>query len=566
MLKTQTDPMVGKSSKWILTGLLLLPLLFTGCQKAGQKPKPKTGAQKSFVMGTWQEPDTLNPLTYQMSVSGEVRGMLYRELVGMDEKWGYFPELAEKIPAVKDGDWVVNPDNTMRVDWTLKKGLKWQDGKPLTPQDFIFGFEMAMHPQLPVASREREELIDRITITGEHTFSVYYKDIYAYADILGPRPMPAHVLKQPMAALKENPAALDAFGKKPLANGPYQVVRWEPQQFIELKPNPNFFGAQPLTPRVVLRIYADNTLLPVRLEQGEMDATSPMVGLTFQQWLDMDKKPPQGLTPHAEDSLTWEHLDFNLDNPILKDPRVRLALVLATDRKRITRTLFEGKLEPSHTWLPPRHAGYDPSLPELKHDPAQAKALLKEASYTPGPGGVLVNKKGEKLSLSIMTTTGDTVRVSVEEMMQDMFKQVGIELVINNQPAKTLFSETLTKRKFPHMIMYAWTFAPWADGQNLWACDKIPTAANGWSGQNTVGLCDKALSDLEKRIARTIDQKERVKLFHEEQALWRKQMPALPLYFRTIQWAERGKVKGFKPTASEVPVSWNAERWTVEAN
>ena len=69
-------------------------------------------------------------------------------------------------------------------------------------------------------------------------------------------------------------------------------------------------------------------------------------------------------------------------------------------------------------------------------------------------------KDGKRLSLEIMTTAGDRTRELVEQVLQGQWKAVGVEIRIRNEPARVFFGETVSKRKFPDLALFAWFSGP----------------------------------------------------------------------------------------------------------
>jgi peptide/nickel transport system substrate-binding protein len=161
-----------------------------------------------------------------------------------------------------------------------------------------------------------------------------------------------------------------------------------------------------------------------------------------------------------------------------------------------------------------------------------------------------------------MTTSGDKLREKIQQIIRSDWRKAGIDLTLRNQPAKVFFSETVRYRKFPHLAMYSWVLNPSSDGENVWTIDNIPSKKNNWRGQNTSGFVHEEISRLSHRIPATLDKKERTRLFRREQALWREELPAIPLYFHTEVSVTNPKFRGWKPTGTNTPVTWNAEQWS----
>ncbi len=102
---------------------------------------------------------------------------------------------------------------------------------------------------------------------------------------------------------------------------------------------------------------------------------------------------------------------------------------------------------------------YSAEAPAYPYDPARARALLAEAGWTPGADGICRNAAGERLSLEFSTTAGVRVRELVQQVMQSEWRRIGVETTISNEPARTLFGETLKHRGFKGLAMFAWISA-----------------------------------------------------------------------------------------------------------
>jgi peptide/nickel transport system substrate-binding protein len=285
------------------------------------------------------------------------------------------------------------------------------------------------------------------------------------------------------------------------------------------------------------------------------------IGLSIDQVLGLQKQHPDQFAYLFRPSLNYEHMDVQKSNPILADVRVRQALMLAVDRKSIVDKLFNGRQPVAATWVNPLEANYSPDAPTYGFDPARARALLADAGWTPGDDGILRDKNGQRLSIVLSTTAGNRLREVQEQVLQSQWKAVGIETVIKNEPARTLFGQTLTHGTFPGLVMYAWSSSVGASPRNMLGSDQIPTAANGWSGANYVGYSDK---DMDADIARAeaeLDPAKQKPIWAAMQRRYAEQLPVLPLFFRAEAHVIPTWLKGYAPTGNSSYSSLWAENW-----
>jgi len=294
---------------------------------------------------------------------------------------------------------------------------------------------------------------------------------------------------------------------------------------------------------------------------GAIDAIST-IGISLDQATQLDRQAAGRFRVLFEPGLIWEHIDFNLDNPLLQDVRVRRALVHGINRDLIVQQLFQGKQPVSHTYLPPKHPGYTDAIDKYPFDPARARALLQEAGFTPGPDGILRNAAGQKLSLELNTTAGNRVREQVEQIIQQNLRQIGVEITIQNFPARVYFGEITNRRKYKALAEYAWVLSPTSDCDQLYTSDGIPNEANGWAGQNYPGYKNADMDKACKAASREIDEAARNKLLNDTAKIFARDLPAIPMYVWVSTAAAKTGLENFTAVQlSGTYETWNAHRW-----
>ncbi|HBQ20498.1 MAG: hypothetical protein A2Z91_07635 [Deltaproteobacteria bacterium GWA2_38_16] len=543
-------------SQWlgaIVIGILIVVLIVTFTSKKASKKDTK-----QIVIGITQEPDTLDPLFQEMAASTELYALYFEDMVERNENWDLMPRLVTMIPSIENGLIKKLPQNKMQVTWHLKEGLKWADGTPITPQDFIFTHEMIMDDRLPIISRDLDRRIEKMQAPNDHTLIVTWKEPYAYAN-LGHGALPKHIVEP---EYKKNPEKYKEsfFNSKPLGNGPYQLEEWVSGSHLVFKRNENWGGDKPNFEKVIYKIIPNTNALESNLLSGTIDAISPL-GLPLDQALDFERRHGTKFAFHYRPSMTWEHIDCNLEDPILKDKRVRQALLYSANRQQIVDVLFQGKQQVADTWLPPKHYGYNPKVAHYNYDPDKAKKLLEEAGWVLSPSGVRVNKRGDKLHLTLMSTAGNKTREQVEQVLQSDWSKIGIELEIINQPPKVFFGETMRHRKYKQMALYAWVVGPVSDGEGLWTKENIPSEKNNWNGQNYPGWVNEQANKIDHTVPVTLEESIRKDLLQQQQVLWADEVPALPMFFRTDVSVTHKDLANWKMTGTTTPITWNSEQW-----
>ncbi len=518
-----------------------------------------------------QEPDGLNPIFTTMSASSEIIGLIFKPMVYILPDGKPLPVLVEDIPTFENGGVELLPNGKskkMRITWRFKKDLIWEDGKPLGPDDVIFAWKVILHDKVQTPSRDLEKRIESMEKDPNDPYKliVTWKENYAYY-FKGHQILPKHILNQDF---KKHPERLHLhpYNRKPIGNGPFRIIEWKTGDYIYLKRNENYSKSinQPAKLDYVWYQFVGNTnSMIVSMLSGYVDAISP-TGLSFDQALEFDKLYGKKYKTYFQDGITWEHIDCNLEDPILQNNKVRQALLYAINRDNLVKYLFYNKQSVAHSWLPPNHPGYLQNIRKYPYNPKKAIELLKQAGWDRVNGdGVRINKNNIPLNLTLMTTAGNKLRERVQIAIKNDLDDVGINLIINkNQNAVAFFGETVLKRIHTQLTMYAWTMSPISDGEEMWTSHNIPTEKNNWSGQNYTTYRNIEIDDLHKLIPTILDKTQRNMLFHKQQRIWIQDIPSIPLYFRKEVSITRKNFMNWKSTGTELPITWNCEEWELK--
>ncbi len=548
--------------------LLLGTIFAINCKPAQTRVSQGPSRLNTVTIGLSQEPDSLFAPFKEMMVSEEVMRIGTHTLTIFDEHWKLIPWAAKEIPTVKNGKlelYTENGQRKMRTTWEIRDEFFWADGKPLIADDFVLGYKIWKDPTQEVIDRTTIEKIEKMESRGPKTLVVTWKEPYAYYhNYRNHEALPAHIVGPLYKAAPERLKKSD-FGLTPLLAGPFTITEWSPGEFITAKANPyakKFL--KPTLQEVVWRVIPQTNTLESNLVAGDIDAISP-VGLDLDQALNFEKRFKHDFNFFYTPGLVWEHIDFNLDNPILKDKRVRQALAYGADRAGIAQLLFAGRQPVAHATEPEKSPYYNPHVRKYAYDEAKADALLTEAGWVRSDSKSIREKNGQPLKLILMSTSGNKSRERVEQLLQAEWHKIGVDVEIRNQPSKVFFSETVHKRKFRHMALYSWVKDPVQVSEMLWRCDNIPSPKNGFLGQNVPGFCNPKADAILRSASLELDDTKRAKIGQEFEALFAEELPSLPLYFRVEVSITKKGLKNWKPTGILQPVTTTAQAWSWDS-
>ncbi len=520
-------------------------------------------------IGITQFPSTLNPMIDSMLAKSYVLAMTRRPVTVYDQNWELVCMLCTEIPTIENGMAVPEdlPDGKrgIAVTYKIHPEATWGDGESVTSADVVFTWEVGRHPKTGVSNFEAFRRILSVEVVDDKTFTLHVDRItFDYAgfqiDIL-----PEHVERPIFEAGPETYRNRTAFDTDPanpgLAFGPYRVAEVVSGSHIVLERNGTWWGAQPAFDRITVRVIENTAALEANLLSGAIDMIAGELGVTIDQALAFEKRHGARYDIFYKPGLIYEHLDLNLDNPILADKRVRKALILALDRAALSQRLFAGRQPVADSSVSPLDWIYDPETPAYPYDPEAAKALLDAAGWDSFEDGIRHNAAGERLAIELMTTAGNRSRELVQQVLQSMWRDVGIEVRIRNEQARVFFGETVSKRKFKGAAMFAWLSSPESVPRTTLRSDQIPTEANAWAGQNYTGFRNDEMDALIDQIEIELDRTERKTLWSRLQRLYVEELPVIPLYWRANAYILPKWLSGPRPTGHQGTTTLWIEEW-----
>ena len=135
---------------------------------------------------------------------------------------------------------------------------------------------------------------------------------------------------------------------------------------------------------------------------------------------------------------------------------------------------------------------------------------------------------------------------------------------IRNEPARVFFGDTVTRRKFPDLAMFAWISSPENIPRSTLHSDEIPTPENGWAGQNNPGFRDEEMDKVIDDLEVVCEEEPNRKLWNRMQTIYAEELPVIPLYFRANAFILPKWLRGVVPTGHQYPTSLWVETWSAE--
>jgi len=544
---------------------LALVILILG----GTAPGAAAAARDELVIGITQFPSTFHPNIDSMLAKTYVLSMTKRPMTAYDKHWKLVCLLCVKLPTIENGlaklERTPKGKRGIAVTYTLHKDAVWGDGVPVTSKDVVFTWEIGRHPQSGVSNMEFYRSLYKVDVVDARTFTLHFDKVtFDYNAANNFHLVPKHIDELNFAdpaAYKTRTAFDTDTTNEGLYSGPYVITKVERGALVVLERNPRWWGRKPWFKRIIVRIIGNTAALEANLLSGTIDMIAGELGLTIDQALAFQRRHGRRFNIIYKPGLIYEHIDLNMDNPILKDKRVRKALVYALDRKLINDQLFAGRQPVADTMVSPLDWVIAKDIVRYGYDKKKAVALLREAGWSVLRGGKRYNKQGQPLTLEIMTTAGNRTRELVEQVLQSQWKNIGIDVRIRNQPARVFFGQTVTERKFKAMAMFAWISSPESVPRTTLHSAYIPSPANNFAGQNYTGFRNEEVDELVERIEVELDRSKRAQLWRRLQQIYAEELPAIPLYFRADPYILPKWLTGLEPTGHQDLSTLWVENW-----
>ncbi|HEX7973907.1 MAG TPA: ABC transporter substrate-binding protein [Anaerolineales bacterium] len=231
-------------------------------------PMPAQPAERKVATFIWtQEFDSLNPLYTNMWFSTVTQQLWLAWAWDYDEKNEAHPKLVKEIPTIDNGG--VSADGKT-ITIKLRDDIKWSDGQPLTADDFLFTYKMAIEPKNTVNTAYPYDKVETMEAPDAYTVVTKFKEVFAPWGMMWRGILPAHVLKP----VFDQEGTLDKapWNLAPTVGlGPYVFKEWESGSFARFVVNDNYWGSKPKIDEVFFRFVPDDASQVKALQAGDGD-------------------------------------------------------------------------------------------------------------------------------------------------------------------------------------------------------------------------------------------------------------------------------------------------------
>nr|WP_281384668.1 ABC transporter substrate-binding protein [Nitrospirillum iridis] len=427
-----------------------------------------------------------------------------------------------------DGNWSTTAIFTLRPD------ARWADGVDMTADDMAFTWD--------VLTKTGRGLVDSdlglthiraVRVVGVRQFEIIYDGIVCQSDLNMPPLLPSHLERAIWQADASHYFENSLYIRHPetlgLYSGPYVVSRIETGE-LHFSRNPYWPATTPFFSSVNLHVVQTPAELETLVRAGKVDVFSTLV-------FDMGQKLAHELGSRYQafyaPSEFLAHLRINFDNPILKDLRVRQALLLGLNRDGLVKSVLDNKGTVAQSLLSPFMPGYS-VVTRYPYNPLRAGQLLDDAGWRLGKGAIRYNSLGAPLQFELRYRP-NFPWAALAPQLEAAWKAlgVGVKLQVDSQLSADVAD---ARDRYSGMVGFSQSLEGGLETARFWFhSSMIPSAANNWRGNNIFGVSIGALDiAMDGLTLAGCSVEPRQQALAAVQKAYADNLPALPLWFGTV--------------------------------
>ncbi len=412
-------------------------------------------------------------------------------------------------------------DDKLTYTYTLKDGIKWSDGKPITSADYVWTNTQALKPEnkWPYVDSYAEQ-IESVTAPDEKTvvFKMKKAEIYAINQT-GTEPLPKHIWEGKDWSDGTKNTEID---NPTVVSGPWKLKEWKRGQFITFARNDaSTIFPVPYLDTVTIQIVPQTAVQVQKYKAGELDS----IAVSATDYDEAKKASNGALLEYYRPSFNFQYIGFNFRKTYLQNVDLRKALAYATPQKDIIDKLLLGLGQPIFSAVPITNFSYNQQTPKYEFSLDKAKQTLTSAGYKLD-GGKLKDKSGQELpKLKILYNPDSKVREGIATISQQNFKELGIDIELVPLEFQT-YVQQIKKEPFDYDMF----ILGWQSGADVETFDDVWKAipslnSGGWDTE-----AKKQVVDLYAKARQEFDIEKRKGIMGQIQTLLATDLPYIFLY------------------------------------
>lgn len=500
-------------------------------------------SKKIINIGVTYAPGTINPLSPNGEVATSVTGLMFLPLLEINSEMEFVPMLAESI---------TTEDN---LTFTIKLNDKatWTDGEKVTTDDVIFTIKQMANPKVgSIYSyiyamfegfdengyiEEGATDIPGIIRVDDTTLKLVTKEkvsLNTFNNSIGRYlwTVPEHILKD---ILPENLVASEFFQKPTVTNGPFKLLSYDRDHYVQLEANKDYFKGAPKIEQLNFNVMQGSQIY-ARLKSGEIDFNLPTLGIIpAEDYENIEKLP--NVTTFLEEPIANQYVYINENS--VPDAKTRLAFVYAINRTQIVEQLLKGNGEVINGFFTSYSPYYDETLVATPYDPVKAKELLQESGWD------------SSKELTISVSSGDDTLAQAANIIVANLNAVGVKAKVKLTDFATLLDELYGMTYDMGILQYSFT-----------PVDPYPDLSYLVGAGNVNGYSNSEVDELLAQVKSEDDPTKIKELYGRINKIAEVEVPMFSVYATRSLVAMSDRVTGVTPRAYGTFI--NVEEWDVK--
>jgi peptide/nickel transport system substrate-binding protein len=547
--------------------------------------KPVNNSQ--IIISSSVEPNTFNPQLMEQGAG--ILNFLYEGLIRENAQGEIKPALAQS--------WKISEDQK-HIIFTLIKGLKWSDGKPLTADDVVFTYQdIYTNPAIPSYAK------DFLQIGQNRQFPIAKKLDNLRVEFTLPEPfapfirttkleiLPAHILRDSIT--KKDSAGRSLFlstwgtdtpPNQIISNGAYKLESYVPGERITFRKNPYYWRkdtqshSQPYIDRIIISTVSNNDTALIQFRSGGLDYID--VNPNYFSLLKREEKKGNFTIYNGGSQLGTTAMMFNLNTgvrngqPLIEPMKsrwfntlaFRQAVAHSINRSRMLNNLFAGVGAQQNSPIAvqsPYYLSQKAGLPVYDYNPQKAKALLIKAGFRYNNQGELFDSDGNRVRFTLTANVANKVLQNMAPLIQEDLRQIGIQVDLNLIAVGLVVDKLTNRLDWDCQIIdgFPMTVEP-NEAVNIWSTKGNWHFFNRQPQAGQIPITGQQVADWEQKISdlyiqgAAAKEAERKQIYAETQRLSQEYLPFIYLVNSLSMVSVRNRIQGIEHSASQ-GTFWN---------
>ncbi len=447
----------------------------------------------SVIVGEAADADALLPPLFG-SISGRIASeLLFDPLAELSGSLNVVGDSAFAPRLARRWEW---SRDSLTIRFSIDPSARWHDGHPVRATDVTFAFHTIRDSlnASPVVSNlgSIDSVIAEDSLTAAVHFSRRYAEQFFHASRIVP--IPEHLLGgiAPGQALRTSPQALH-----PIGSGQFRFVSWEPKVRLEFAAVEDHYRGRPKLDRVLFVVSGDPAAGLAQIWSGEADVWEPLLPGQV-----ADAATRSHVRVIAGPGYDYGFLAFNLrdardrtrPHPLFGDRTLRRALTMAIDRDAVRRAALDSLGLAGLGPFVREQATADTTIEQIPFDRAAAEATLDSVGWSQRGSDGVRRRGRERLSFTITVPTSSVPRMRSATVLQEQFRQVGVEVTVRSLEFGAMLAE-VDGRRFDS-VLWTWRTSPSPSSlRSTWASTAVPDGGRQNFGSYENASFDRAVLD-----------------------------------------------------------------------